>query len=365
MGCRLTPGGACSPISVAPDQDISQPPVAAGAHIAWIDTSPGQQRLRLCHLGDDPSRCELRDLGLPPALRASLTSDGRHTLAWSARDTRIHIESCRLSRAGECDLQRVPKTFSLSVSPSASGDLVAWREPLLTGDGPLLACRHEVSTGRCDPVTVLESAIDEQPRVSGDVIVFEGRLGDEEIDVFYCEFDALRKRCPVQRLTAELLRQAQPDVDGRRVVWVDERLGGQRIAGIELPEMRAFARPTAPPGQPVFVHGLLHAAGDTVPTVRAERTDPSGEAQPETMDVALVTRVARDWYYVRTRWCPLPDDEGERLITLEAEAGNGLVTRSTVALLVADGGRAKLGPRRGGLGRACRVPPARRHRSAS
>ncbi len=333
-GCRLGRDGHCAPVEIAPGVDVPQAPVAVGPHIAWIDASAQDPTLRLCRFGSDPMRCIPKALALPDARYSFLETDGRSTLSWLAFRGGLRIEHCRLSLRSDCAPRSLAPYYFPSIWPAASGELVAWRDIGTNASGSLLACSHAPETGDCDPVTVLATSTDDRPRVSGDVIVFEGHVGNEASDVFYCEFDPLRRRCPVQRLTAELLRQDDADVDGRRVVWTDEREGGQRIAGTTLPALFAFAPRRARIGRPLEVIAFAQTKDDAIQSVHAERVDPTGGASDDGLHVSRVTRIAGDWYLFRARWCPAPGDAGRSILTLAMVGENGLVARRSVEVEV-------------------------------
>ena len=195
------------------------------------------------------------------------------------------------------------------------------------------------------------------PRLSGNRLVWDGQVGDEASDVFYCEYDRVLRQCPVQRLTAEMTAQAESDIDGQRVIWQDERAGSSTIFGTTLPH---FVEPDARERRIRVGHSLRIQ-------VRAESGEPSGRhrrnrdgngrrqslARAEAMVISLEAyrRVGSEFVPVlldslgvrfdddgdgkgRLRWRPRAADTGDYVFTFGAETRGGLVTRDSVRVHV-------------------------------
>ena len=259
--CRVDPlTRRCEPISLAPSQRVTLAPAPLRDRIYWLDGSSGELDVRSCWLDRRGSSCRPFDPGLEPARRGWLEGDGRNTLTWSAVSEGSGIALCRVGLFGSCRETLVAPLQRAFTRSAASGDLVVWVDARFFGDRPLLAC-IVAENGDCEPITIVPHAEDARPRVSGDVVVWEGTLGDEAGDVFFCEFDRLRQRCPVQRLTSELSSQSDADIDGRRIVWVDERFGPGRVAGLRLPAWREIRERKAHVGRPMTVVAWLDGAG--------------------------------------------------------------------------------------------------------
>jgi len=209
---------------------------------------------------------------------------------------------------------------------------------------PLLACRVDLEGG-CDPIQVAPDVEDDRIRVSGGRIVWDGFVGQEGGDVFFCEFDPLLGRCPVQRLTSEGSEQGDSDIDGHHVVWIDERLGAGRVAGTTLPGWLAPGRRHARVGRPFTLTAWLDEADHGPMQITVERSDPESLA-PSPFDSVRIERAAklRRSSPVRIRWCPGAEDVGESIWTLVATSASGLSTRVSVAVEVAAAGQNGRGP---------------------
>ena len=71
--------------------------------------------------------------------------------------------------------------------------------------------------------------------------MWSGQLPGERSDIFFCQYDFASHRCPVQRLTSSAFDQTNPDIEGTRVVWEDDRNGPIQIAGLDLPDLAGLA----------------------------------------------------------------------------------------------------------------------------
>jgi beta propeller repeat protein len=173
-------------------------------------------------------------------------------------------------------------------------------------------------------VVVDESVEDPAPRLSGDRLVWDARVGDQDEDVFYCEFDRIRQRCPVQRLTADMARQSRSAIDGDRVVWEDDRDGETRIYGTKLPRIGRMRDLRVVRGGTLVVPvRVWNTAGQAV----AWQVEQAGDEPPSTAGPRIIGRPggrALLW------WRPERDHDGRQVITIAATTASGLVARRSV-----------------------------------
>ena len=236
FGCVLGRNGrnGCESFPVSDGETTSLPPASTPGWIFWIDARTGSNDIRSCRA--DERGCAASDTGLAPLVRSFLRSDGS-SLVWS--DPGLRIGTCRVDPVtGTCRSAGPADPIAAVSRATFSGSNLAWVAAVPRGNKRTLEiCELDAATGSCPAIEVARDVGDPTPSLSGDRLVWDAALGDEASDVFYCEFDRVRQRCPVQRLTAHHAGQAGSAIDGRRVVWEDGRDGGTEIRGMLLPEL--------------------------------------------------------------------------------------------------------------------------------
>ncbi len=316
----------CLGVDLGGDRGQTQPPVAMRDGVYWLDPLPGQSSrfdLTTCRFDTPGGVCAPTPTGLAPERRGFVEGDGRGTLSWNALDDGLRIATCEVDGAGRCDEVRLPAGERAFTRPAASRGLVAWVAARFFGDRPLRACVPD-EVGACEPIDILPHAEDDRVRVSGDLVVWDGHVDDQASDVFFCEFDRLRGRCPVQRLTSEGSKQDQSDVDGRRIVWVDERLGPGRIAATELPSWRPIGPRRVHAGRWLQFTAWLDPSDHGVARVGL---DAAPLAPVESPEITTAAPGRGGLVPVHFRWRATPDEVGEHVFTLHARSETGLSTR--------------------------------------
>jgi Subtilase family len=339
--CRLE-RGACHPVSVASGPGPRSAPVVSGDLVLWTEGGPQDASVRLCDLRGGARACAPRPVAARPVGQLDLEVGGRR-LVWRELGPTWSVRSCLLDPdTGSCPLQTV-SVGSLPFAPVVSGDLFAW-EDARYGWTRVYRCRLPASGDGCVPRGVeAEFSMSGQPDVSGDVLVWSAPAGDGTDAIFFCEVDPASGDCPEQRLSASLAGASHPAVDGRRVVFEDERDGPSRIYGFELPSLRVHAPRRVREGQP-FV-------------ARIEGRDPSGA--PMNLDATLADGAALEalgMHFAPRRdgtallwWRPGRGRAGSYAVVLRGTTQGGLVTRRRLEIEVEAAGPAR-GPRPGHAG---------------
>jgi hypothetical protein len=324
----------CPSFPVAAGIGVSQPPVSARGRIFWSDGRSGVTDLRGCLPDPRGGRCDAYSLQLDPRRRGFLRSDGA-SLAWVEPGFLFGL--CEIDAAtGACPAGNIVAPDALLSSPAVSGGLLAWVSLERVGRGDfrsqLQLCEVPADGGACAPIRVADGVNDTVPRLSGSRLVWDGRIGTEQGDVFYCEFDRVRQRCPVQRLTAQMARQAAATIDGDWVVWEDERTGATEIFGIELPALARLRDRTLPAGTRLQIP--IRVRSPAAPQRRAELTlaaEAVGEPGLEALGAVFVDLGGGRGTF---SWRPGPDQVGQHAITFSATTPAGLVTRQTIRVEV-------------------------------
>ncbi len=354
FGCRLDlRSGRCPEFALSSDPNASLLPVSAQGRIFWLAAgSEGNSTFHGCLPDRNGTQCIEYDLGLPPARRSFLRTDGE-TLTWIEHRGGQRVGLCRLDRqTGACPARLLPDAISPYSRVTVSGRLVAWVEFRLNRKQPLLLCEFDAETGACPPLEVSPDVGDRTPQLSGNRLVWDGQVGDEASDVFYCEYDRVLRRCPIQRLTAEMTAQAESDIDGQRVIWQDERAGSSTIFGTTLPHFAETSEreQRIRAGQKVQIQARAESGqssgrnrrnrdGDSRPQsfARAEAMVVSLEAHrwvgaefvPVSLDALGVRFDDRGEGRGRLRWRPRASNTGDYVFTFGAETRGGLVTRDS------------------------------------
>lgn len=329
--CRFDPHVPCAPTLLAPQETLTTPPPALGNRVYWVDSSSGRLDLHACRFDRPGGPCHRIETGLAPARRGALDGDARSTLVWAALDERQRIAHCTVGSDGTCLERKLPEGVASYGRPGASGDLVAWIAVRFVGDRPLLACVAGPNDWDCDPIEIEPHATDDRIRVSGDLLVWEGARDDLAGDVYFCEFDRLRGECPVQRLTSELSVQRDAAVDGRRIVWSDERFGPGRIVGTRLPAWLPLPPPSRSGANPRRFVTWLDPAGLELDRVHVEFSGHAGIEAP----LARARPIGRRGGLIRVlvETCPIHDEiDALPVLTLTAHMTNGLDTRVSMTV---------------------------------
>ncbi|MBI3319094.1 MAG: hypothetical protein HYZ89_00685 [Candidatus Omnitrophica bacterium] len=73
----------------------------------------------------------------------------------------------------------------------------------------------------------------QSPKISGTRVVWQDHRSGSW-DVFYCEYDPQRQRCPEQQVTRDPWTEWQPSIFGDRIFWEDYRNGTPSIYMYEI-----------------------------------------------------------------------------------------------------------------------------------
>ena len=232
-GCELSGRRQeCDPHPIAQGEAFRDPPRVADDHVVWAERSDGRFVLKLCDFSGDGS-CEAVPRA-PGGSQRDPAFDGDRLL-WAEQSGAQRLMSCDLSEEAGCEPLPVGEVHG-AVAPAASSGVFAWS--IAAGLSPILACQLDPTTREC-PFSLLHiGSASARVSISGRRIVWHGP-GDGGSDIFLCEFDSRTGLCPAQRLTGSLGNERNPDIDGDRVVWEDDRAGPFRIYGLELPRIDA------------------------------------------------------------------------------------------------------------------------------
>jgi subtilisin family serine protease len=328
FGCRFDPRrGQCAEFGVSNGATTPLPPANARSRIYWLDRSSGERDVRGCRPDPRGGTCNRFETGLPEVRRSFLQSDGRG-LVWVEPGSQLAL--CAVDRRGRCEDESLADAVLAYSRPTSSGDLLAWVGFEFSGRNPLLICEVEADSGACSPIEVATEIFDSSPKLSGNRLVWDAAVGDELGDVFFCEFDAVLLECPVQRLTAQLAQQGGSDIDGRQVVFEDDRDGATHIWGIRLPALAKLRHRRTREGRmlrvPLRVAG---PAGERDALVLA--VEPAGDASLSQLGARFVQL---DADRAELLWRPAPGQAGSYAFTFSGTTGAGLVTRQTIRVEV-------------------------------
>lgn len=323
----------CSPFVVTDDPSAYPHSRAMGQYIVWLQTVEGRRDLVSCKVSRKRSGCEPASLGNDSGFNVSFPAGTGNTLIWSEVGNGYKFAFCEMNpRTGLCPrVELAERTLSLS-RPSASGDLIAWVAYTRTGalSGPLRLCEVDRETGVCPWIEVDFDVPDPSPQLSGKRLVWASVEGDQAGDVYFCEYDSLRQVCPVQRLTAQMARQAHVRIDGRWIVWEDDRHGSTAIYGIELPRLK--------------VSRIRRSREGKKTKIRLRARDPMGgplKLRAEWADGGNLEDLGAEFVQTRDeeglargefKWRPKRGQAGTYVVTFSAETASGIVTRESVEI---------------------------------
>ncbi len=321
-GCYIDPSlpsdAACPEIPIAiglPDQRL---PVAAGGHVFWMGSAADGHAIHRCRPDEQNSRCLDRPIPGTGLQRVSLTAVADR-LVWIERGAGTsRIAACDVdAETGSCEPFGIELEARLVSDPLSAGRVFAWTEFTIYGT-ELRVCWWDEESGTCPPITVAAIGVEAEPRLSGRRLVWAGNVGDQSSDIFFCDFDALRMRCPVQRLTSELGRQREADLEGDRLAWLDDRSGTDSVHGMRLPSLEVGGRRWVREGMQLRIPIRFMAAGQGP------------------LDVEVVAEGAESLAEVGARLVE-PAHRRHRTLAFRPKRGQAGVQRFTVAVVTPGG----------------------------
>ncbi len=306
--CRVE-GKACSPAPASAEPGSIGPGILAGDWLVWARSDAASRVIEGCPLARGAPRCEARALVDPSTGGDWVLHDFDGESLLLGRPGRV--VRCRIiSGSPHCAQQELEFPLGASpVAPRLDGDLLAFeqidiesvRPPGCSEPDPrpscarqvvvvtsYLACRIDGATGACDPIPVSGRARAEQALgvdVSGRRVVWAIADAEELPAIRVCELDPVDGTCPPQRIGGIVATQAEPAIDGNRIVWSDGRSGTFSIDGLVLPDIRGPASRTIKAGL-VFSIGLDSQSGSS-PNLRFEIEGLEG-IEPEAAGAAIV-----------------------------------------------------------------------------
>jgi beta propeller repeat protein len=254
-------------------------------------------------------------------------------LVWLDRRAGVpRLVTCLLdAKTGACPEVATSVASPFGVVPvGLSGDRVAWYELLAPTGTPvqLRLCELDPVTGACPPVDVAIAPLPfESAELSGRRLVWHARSAPDLPDVFFCVHSG--GRCVPQRITSEMGEQANPAIDGRNIVWQDNRTGFQRIASLRLPELAPLRDRRAVVGRTLDFSVRALAPED--PGAELSARTAAG-APVESLGARLVPRGPRHAVF---RWRPRIEHAGEHVLVFRVQRPGGLYDEREVRIEVA------------------------------
>jgi hypothetical protein len=225
-------------------------------------------------------------------------------------------------------------------APVVDGERFAWEQfAFWPGFGlgyRVNLCALDPAGGGCPTLLPGEPTLSEPgPDLSGDTLVWSADAPGEPAAIYFCEHDLLTQRCPAQRLTGSAAGARRPAIDGRRVVFEDERDGPTRIFAIELPDLRVQGERRVRVGR--SLHLQIVGIDPAGPLARMRLSASLGDGTPvETLGMRFVQTSRRT---ARLFWRPGAAAAGRIVLRFTGATEGGLVTRESVAIQVDAGHR--------------------------
>jgi beta propeller repeat protein len=326
--CRMrSPHGACEEELVAEGPAERGPPDVSSEGLIYEEIRAESAQLALCEFSAGSAACANRHrIPLESRAPAWPQLDGRRLLWRDTLDGAFRFFTCLLDPVGgACPTSTIEVTEPtfFPEKPRLSKSLLAF--PDLFG---LILCELDPETGTCGAL-VVDSALTSglESDLSDGRLVWHRRTQFDDFDVFLCQYDPVLKRCPVQRITSDAAAQSHPRIDGRRVVWQDDREGAFRIAALELPTLDRLRDRTVAEGH-LLSFPVRGDAPDGRVVLGVRTADGEGV---EILGARLLTRGARQ---ARFRWRPRSGQAGAYEFIFRATGGGGLYAEQTVRVQV-------------------------------
>jgi beta propeller repeat protein len=328
--CAIEPGQQpCRARPLARGDLVRRPPALSNARVTWEEIDE-RSELRLCAFEDRAGDCSEIPLAPGAGPRVDPTLEG-DLLIWTAVDPGgFRVVFCDLG-SGACEPTPVGSLRSAQ-QIAASGTRLAWNH----SGGLILSCELDVATGSC-PMEMIAGLgnVDSttQVAISGDRLVWDAPEREGGRDLYFCEFDPVTRACPIQRLTGSPAREIQPDIDGARVVWQDDRNGPWQIMRFDLPGLQPLRDRVIREGQRLVVRVVAEDRGGIPLALEAAQADGSplesiGASFSDLGDGSGVLS-----------WRPGFDRAGSYAVTFTGTSPERLQTRRTIRIEVQDARR--------------------------
>ncbi len=328
VGCTLDRRtGACPHVVLRSGPEAATPPVVSGDRLVWSEVRGGELDVLGCGLGRRTHGCEPRALVAPPADQYLPDLDRGH-LVWIDFSTGFpNVWSCLLPRRGAgCNAAPLEPLERYQFDARVSGDLVVWNDLRRQ----LRICRVDPGTRSCRSLGVPRQSFFQAADVSGDVVVWAD-FRDDDLELFFCEYDRVTETCPVQQLTRHPANQLTPSIDGSRVVFEDDRTGVRSVFAIDLPTLAAPGDRHVREGRPLVVRVVARDPYGEPPLLRAAQADG---APLEAIGAAFVDLGDGSGEF---RWRPARGQAGEYAVTFVAETARPIATSESIRITVQPG----------------------------
>lgn len=323
----------CDAFTVSDDPSAFSEMRSMEGHIVWLQTLDERRQLLSCKVSPNGRSCESSELGPEPEHTPSFPGGTGDTLIWTEFGNGYRFGFCEIDRrTGLCPRVEINESAPSLSSPTASGNLAAWVGFTGQKTGPLRLCEVDPQTGDCPWITVHRNVPDTRPQLSGHRLVWETSSDDQDLDVYFCEYDRLRGVCPVQRITAQMGFQRSARIDENWVVWEDQRHGSNSIYGIGLPEIRDIRVPRAREGRRLR---LRVRARDPMGEPLTLSLEPHADLQPDELGIEFSQTASRNGMAKgELNWRPAPGQAGKYVLTFAAQKPGGLTVRKSIEITV-------------------------------
>ena len=333
FGCRLFRRATrCSPFGVATSPTATRsPPALSGRRIVYAEVVDGASEVMHCQL--TTRGCTPRPV-TPPAARFSFPLVDGARVIWVDRgdDGAQVVMTCRVPESGRCTPLATTVSSSLHLVPRAlSRDLLVYEDAVLRPglhlDFRLRACRLDTGTGDCPAADIVVGPPAVAVDASDDRVVWSMRRTSDQPDVMACRFDAEDLRCVPQHVTHQPARQAEPRIDGHRLVWEDDRRGERGIASFALPTLTRLRDRKATAGRRL-TFWLRETSGGGAVAFEGETAD----GHP--LDSLGLRIRSHGMGRARVEWRPRADQVGEHRLRFRAVRPSGLYDERSLTIEV-------------------------------
>jgi subtilisin family serine protease len=301
-------------------------PTISGRRLVVREPGADGGQLRACLL-PAPGGCNRDPIAPEVSNPREPLLDGSQ-LIWSGILDGFHLFQCRLGLDASCEPHRLDAPVFSPTLHALSQRQIAYSDFSLSAFAiELRVCAFDEATHSCDPIPVAIFS----PGVPVTADLSEGRLvwhdlgAHGQLDVYLCEVDVERGRCPVQVLTNDAARQAYPRIQRSHVVWEDDRDGSSRIASLELPWLRPIRDAELQVGQSLSIPLRTRPIGASI---EVSVQPPDGLPQGARIESGPANG---SWNF---RWRPTSDQVGVHELTFRATLPSGIHTERRARIQV-------------------------------
>ncbi|MBW2981886.1 hypothetical protein KY343_03330 [Candidatus Woesearchaeota archaeon] len=191
-------------------------PKISGGKIVWVSKNTGIQDIYMYDISSGATT-QITDEW---AYQGNPYTDGNR-IVWEDIRAGLQTDIYMYDISTGIETQ-ITSTIKNEVKPSIDGNRIVWEYSEL----PYEIYMYDISTGTTTQITATSDYYEQDPEISGDLIVYQKRSVDGQIwDVYMYDISTGTERA----VTSSASHEYECSIDGNKIVWMDDRNGNYDI----------------------------------------------------------------------------------------------------------------------------------------